>query len=76
MSDEQIGRSALTLELFEQVQNLCTDGNVQCGDRVRLQQQARDHDHCPCKTDSLTLSAGELMRIAGQMLGGADRLPE
>ena len=69
MSDEQIGRSALTLELFEQVQNLCTDGNVQCGDRFVCNNKLGIHDHCPCKTDSLTLSARELMRIAGQMLG-------
>ena len=66
--DKQIGRSPLALELFQQVQNLSADGNIQRGDRFVRNHKLRFHHHCSCQTDSLALTAGEFVRIAGQVL--------
>ena len=68
MGDEEISRALLSLELLQQVQHLCTDGNVQSGDRLVSHYQFRLHDHRTGQTDSLALTAGEFVGIAGQML--------
>ena len=69
MSDEQVSNITLLLELLQQVQDLCTDGNVQCGDGLVGNDQLRLHDHGTGQADSLTLTAGELVGVTGQMLG-------
>ena len=69
MSDEKVGQLFFLLELFQKVQNLCTDGNVQSGNRLVGYNQLRLHNHGTGQADTLTLSAGKLMRITSQMLG-------
>ena len=64
MCNEQIGQSALLLKMRHQVQNLCTDGDVQCGDRLIRHDELRIHDKGSCDTDSLSLAAGKLVREA------------
>ena len=68
MRNEQIGNAHLFLELLHQVQNLRTDGYVQCGNRFVGDNKLRLHNHCSGKADTLSLAARELMRITGQML--------
>ena len=69
VGDEQVGDIALLLELLQQVQDLCTNGNVQCGDGLVGNDQLGLHDHGTGQADSLTLTAGELVGVTGQMLG-------
>ena len=69
MCDEQVGNIALLLELLQQVQDLGTDGDVQCGDGLVSNDQLRLHDHGAGQADSLALTAGELVGITGQVLG-------
>ena len=69
MGDEEIGNITFLLELLHQIQDLGTDGNVQCGNRLVSNNQLGLHNHCTGNTDSLTLTAGELVGVTGQMLG-------
>ena len=69
MGNKQVSDVTLTLELLHQVQNLCTNGNVQCGDGLVSDNQLGLHNHCTGNTDSLTLTAREFVGVTGQMLG-------
>ena len=64
MGNEHIGQTALTLELVHQVQNLGTNRDIKCRNRLIGDDELRVHDHGPRNADTLTLAAGELMRIA------------
>ena len=68
VGDEQIGGALLPLELFQQVQHLGTNGNVQCGNGLVGNHQLRLHDHSTGQADSLALAAGELVGVPGQVL--------
>ena len=69
MSDEEIGQILFRLQLVHEVQDLGSDGDVQRGDRLIRDDELRLHDHSAGNTDTLALSAGELVRIAGLVLG-------
>ena len=68
MGDKQISNLFFSLELLQQIENLCTDRYVQCGDRLIGYNQLRLHNHGTGQTDTLALSAGELMWVTGQVL--------
>ena len=68
MGDEQIGDVPFLLELFQQVQHLGADGHVQGGDGLVGDDELGLHDHGPSQADALTLAAGKLVGVAGQML--------
>ncbi len=65
--DEQVGYLLLFLELLEEIEHLGADGHVQRGDRLIGHDQFRLHDHRAGQADTLALTAGELMRIPGQV---------
>ena len=68
VGDEKVSQLFFFLEFFQQVQHLGTNGNVQGGNGLICHNQFRFHDHGTGQADTLTLSAGKLMRITGQML--------
>ena len=61
--DKQIGQSSLLLQIAKQVDDLCLNRHVQCRYRLITHDEFRIQRKCTCDTDSLSLSAGELMRI-------------
>ena len=68
MSNKQISNLFFSLEFLQQIEDLGTDRYVQCGDRLIGYNQLRLHNHGTGQTDTLALSAGELMWVTGQML--------
>ena len=68
MRDEEIGRAALGLELFQQIQHLRAAGDVQRGDGFVRNDELRLHNHGARQTDTLALTAGKFVRVAGQVL--------
>ena len=69
VGDEQVGQVALFLQCFQQVDDLCLDGHVQCGDRFVTDNELRVQGQGAGDADTLALAAGELMRIAGLVVG-------
>ena len=69
VGNEEIGEAELALEMFEQVDHLALDRNVERGDGLVA------HDHIgldgerPCNADALALAAGKLVRIAQRHVG-------
>ena len=68
MSNKQISNLFFSLEFLQQIEDLGTDRYVQCGDRLIGYNQLRLHNHGTGQTDTLALSAGELMWVTGQVL--------
>lgn len=68
MCDEQVGQSHLMLHVFEHVDYLGLDRNIQCGDRLIADDEFRIDCKCTGNTDTLLLSTGELVRIPVGML--------
>ena len=68
MGDKQISNLFFSLEFLQQIEDLGTDRYVQCGDRLIGYNQLRLHNHGTGQTDTLALSAGELMWVTGQVL--------
>lgn len=54
MGNEDIGQSQILLQLFEQVQNLRLNGNVQRGNRLVADNDFRIHSQSAGNTDTLT----------------------
>ena len=69
MGDEKVGQLFFFLEFFQQVQHLGTNGNVQSGNGLICTTSSGSYDHGTGRPTTLTLSAGKLMGITGQMLG-------
>ena len=69
MGDEEDGQVVLGLQFLEQVQNLGLNGHIQSGNRLVADNQLRLQRKCTGNADTLTLTAGELMRIAVNVLG-------
>ena len=69
MSNEEISRTELVLELLQQVQNLGLNGHIQSGNRLVADNQLGLKRKCTGNADTLTLAAGKLMRIAVNVLG-------
>ena len=68
VGNEEIGQILFCLQLIHQVQDLCADRDIQSGDRLVRNDELRLHDHGAGDTDTLALSTGELMRVAGLVL--------
>src|SRR5258705_9183232 len=62
MRDEKIGEILLALQLFQEVHDLCLDGNIERGDRFVGNDKVRIDRKCARNANALPLSAGELMR--------------
>ena len=69
VSDKQIRGTELVLEFLEQVQNLGLNGHIQSGNRLVADNQLGLQRKCAGNADTLTLTAGELMRITVDVLG-------
>ena len=64
MADKQICQIVFLLEIFQKIDNLCLNGDIQCGNRLIADDKVRIQGNRPCNTDPLPLSAGKFMRIA------------
>jgi hypothetical protein len=64
VGDEEQGEPELVLQIPEQVQDLCLDGNVQCADGFIADQELGTQSDGAGDADSLSLAAGEFMRKA------------
>ena len=61
--DEKVGQAKLVLQLIEHVDDLCLDGYVQRGNRLVTDDEIGIDREGSRDTDTLSLSAGELVRI-------------
>ena len=66
--DEQIRGAVLILQVLEQVEHLGLNGYVQSGDGLVADDELGAKDERTCDAHTLTLAAGELMRVAVDML--------
>ena len=64
MGDKQVGQAHLLLQILKHVDDLCLDGNVQCGNRLVTNDELRVHGQCTGNAHALTLTAGELVAVA------------
>src|SRR5205814_8491674 len=64
VGDEQVGQLELRLQVFQQVDDLGLDGDVEGGDRLVADDERRLHGECPRDANPLPLAAGELVGIA------------
>ena len=61
--DKQIGQSSLLLQIAKQVNDLCLNRHVQCRYRLIAHDEFRIQRKRTRDTDSLSLTAGKLVRI-------------
>jgi hypothetical protein len=77
MGDEQVGEPELVLEALEQVDDLGLDGDIQRRDRLVADDDLRSEGQATGDADALALAAGELVRVASQVVGvEADHLEQ
>ena len=57
MGNEDVGHTGLSLQLIQQVQNLCLDGNVQCGNGFVTDDQIGVNSQGTGNADSLAAAA-------------------
>ena len=62
--DEEIGKTALRLNVFQQVDDLRLDRDVECGDRLVCDDQRRVESEGTGDGEALSLAAGELRRAS------------
>ena len=75
--DEEVGELELLLELFEQVDHLRLDRDVEGGDGLVGDDEVRVGRESAREADPLALAARELVRVAGGRVGGqADGLEQ
>ena len=75
--DEQVGEAEFLLQVFQQVDDLRLDRDVERGDRLVADDQLRRHRQRPGDADALALAAGELVRVAPHVVGAeADGLEQ
>ena len=73
---QQIGQTKLSLELDEQVDNLCLNGNVECGDWLVADDELWFYRQCAGNSDTLTLTTGQLVCKAVGVIGTQTDLVE
>ena len=64
MGDEEIAQLVLLLQILEEVDNLRLHRHVECRDRLVANHKLRIQRKRSCDTNSLTLTARELVRVA------------
>lgn len=64
----EVGAMGLSLEIFEQVENLGLDAQIECGGRLIAEHKWRAERQGSADGDALPLSPGELVRKPVQML--------
>ncbi|MCG3773866.1 MAG: hypothetical protein JW395_0682 [Nitrospira sp.] len=69
MGDKQVGQLESLLKLFEQVDDLRLNRNVQRGDGLVADNEGRVGRQRSGNADALPLAAGELMRVAAGKVG-------
>ena len=67
--DEQVREAAVALEVLQQVDDLRLDGHVERRHRLVADDEARLDGERARDADALSLAAGELVRIARDVLG-------
>ena len=68
--DEQIAQPQLILQVFEHVDHLRLNGNVQRADRLVADDELRVGRERAGDADALALAAGKFVRVAGGLLAG------
>lgn len=63
VADKQVGEILLVAQFHEQVDDLCLYGHIKCRDAFFTNEEFRLNGKRACNVDTLTLSAGKLMRI-------------
>src|SRR6185437_14148765 len=66
VGDKEVGQAKIALEFFEQVYDLRADADIESRNRLITDNKFRTQDQGASNTDALTLSTGELMRIAAE----------
>ena len=69
VGDEQIAQMQPRLQLLEQIEHLSLDRNVERGNRFVTNDQRRIQNNRPRYAYPLALTAGKLVRIAGNVAG-------
>ena len=69
MGNEQVGQAEALLKVLQQVDHLCLDGDVQCGDGLVADDEVGLQGKGAGNADPLALAARELMRIAAHEVG-------
>ena len=70
VGNDDIGKVELLLEVFEKIQDLSPDGNIQRRNRLIEDDAFRHHRKRPCDGNALALPSAELMRILHSRLNG------
>ena len=69
VGDEEIGQSQPGLQVLQHIDDLGLDRHVQRGDRLVTDDEFRIGGEGAGNADTLALAAGELVGVAGSMLG-------
>ncbi len=70
VGDHHIRQAEFLLELVQQIDDLGLDRHVERGDRLVADDHVRFEDQRAGDADALALAAGELVRVAGEGVGG------
>jgi hypothetical protein len=68
VGDEQVGESECLLKIFEKIDHLALNGDIQGGDWFIGHYQLRVQGQSTSNTDTLTLTAGKLMGISSHVV--------
>ena len=68
MADKQVSKSVFFLKILKHLNDLCLERNIQRGNGLIADHKLRLHGKCPGNGNSLSLSAGKLMRIFQKIL--------
>jgi hypothetical protein len=66
MRNQQIGEGEVALQILQQLENLCADGNVKRGNRFIGNHQAWAEHKRTRDADALALAAGKFVRVASE----------
>ena len=69
VADEEVRQLVFILQFVQQVDDLRLDGHVECGDRLVADDELGVERERTRDADTLALAAGELVRVAGLVVG-------
>jgi hypothetical protein len=61
MADQEIGDAAFSLQIFQEIENLRADGDIEGGHRLVEDHQGWLQHQSPCDSDTLALAAAKLV---------------